>query len=70
VIPQHGISYFISGGAGSLREGDIRPSPVTAKGFDGDYHFVMMEISGDELYFQAISRTGKTVDAGIIRRSK
>ena len=24
--PQHGISYFISGGAGSLRRGDIRPS--------------------------------------------
>ena len=70
VAPQHGISYFISGGAGSLREGDIRPSTLTAKGFDRDYHFMMMEISGDELYFQAISRTGTTIDAGVIRRSK
>jgi hypothetical protein len=70
VTPQHGISYFISGGAGSLRVGDIRPSGLTAKGFDRDYHFLMMEISGDELYFQAISRTGATVDAGVIRRSK
>jgi len=70
VTPQHGISYFISGGAGSLRAGDIRPSTLTAKGFDRDYHFLMMEISGDELYFQAISRTGATVDAGVIRRSK
>jgi hypothetical protein len=70
VTPQHGISYFISGGAGSLREGDIRPSGLIAKGFDRDYHFLMMEISGDELYFQAISRTGATVDAGVIRRSK
>src|SRR5678815_3627296 len=51
VTPQHGISYFISGGAGSLRVGDIRPSGLTAKGFDRDYHFLMMEISGDELYF-------------------
>ena len=68
--PQHGISYFISGGAGSLRAHDIRPSPLTARGFDTDYHFMMMEISGDELYFQAISRTGATVDAGVITRRK
>jgi len=32
VQPQHGISYFISGGAGSLRKGDIRqPSPLLAR---------------------------------------
>ncbi|HEX6974174.1 MAG TPA: metallophosphoesterase [Vicinamibacterales bacterium] len=69
-VPQHGISYFISGGAGSLRRGDIRPSPLLAKGFDTDFHFLMMEISGDELYFQAISRTGETIDAGVIRRTR
>ncbi len=67
--PQHGISYFISGGAGSLRRDDIRPSALTARGFDTDYHFMLMEVSGDELYFQAISRTGETVDAGVISRS-
>jgi hypothetical protein len=66
--PQRGISYFISGGAGSLRRGDIRPSPLTARGFDTDYHFMLMEVSGDTLYFQAISRTGETVDAGEITR--
>ena len=66
IKPQHGISYFISGGAGSLRKGDIAPSPRTARGFDTDYHFLMMEVSGDSLYFQAISRTGETVDAGVI----
>jgi 3',5'-cyclic AMP phosphodiesterase CpdA len=69
--PQHGISYFISGGAGSLREGDIRrPSDIMAKGFDTDFHFAMMEISGDTLYFQAISRTGATIDAGAIVRTR
>lgn len=67
--PQHGISYFISGGAGSLRKGDIRrPSSIMARGFDTDFHFVMMEVSGDTLYFQAISRTGETIDAGAITR--
>lgn len=68
-VPQHGISYFVSGGAGSLRRGDIRPSPLLAKGFDTDFHFMLMEISGDELFFQAISRTGETVDAGVITRT-
>jgi hypothetical protein len=68
VTPQHGIWYFISGGAGSLRKSDITPSPLLARGFDTDYHFMMMEVSGDTLYFQAISRTGATVDAGAIKR--
>jgi len=68
LLPQHGISYFISGGAGSLRRGDLMPSTVHAAGFDRDYHFMLMEVSGNELYFQAISRTGETVDAGVIAR--
>ena len=68
VQPQHGISYFTSGGAGSLRRGDLSPSTVHARGFDEDYHFMLMEIAGNELYFQAISRTGATVDAGMISR--
>jgi hypothetical protein len=29
---------------------------------------MLMEVSGDELYFQAISRQGQTVDAGVITR--
>jgi Calcineurin-like phosphoesterase len=64
--PQNGILYFVSGGAGSLRRGDIRPSPFTAKGYDEDYHFMLVEIAGDELSFQAISRAGATIDAGVV----
>jgi len=66
--PQQGITYFISGGAGSLRVGDIRPTDLTDAGFDRDYHFMLIEISGDELYYQAIARTGVTVDTGVVRR--
>jgi calcineurin-like phosphoesterase family protein len=66
LLPQHGIFYFISGAAGSLRPGDIQRSDLTARGFDRDYHFMMMEISGKELFFQAIDRSGNTVDAGVI----
>jgi hypothetical protein len=66
IKPQHGIVYFISGGAGKLRQGDIQKSPITAKGFDQDRHFMLVEIAGDLMYFQTISRTGITVDQGQI----
>jgi hypothetical protein len=68
IKPQQGITYFISGGAGSLRVGDIRRTALTESGFDRDYHFMLIEIAGKELYFQAITRTGATVDDGTIRR--
>jgi hypothetical protein len=70
LAPQRGIIYFISGAAGSLRAHDIQPSPLMARGFDTDYSFMLMEISGDELFFQAISRAGETVDAGVIRKPR
>lgn len=68
LAPQRGIVYFTLGSSGALREGDIRPSTLTARGFDDDNAFLLMEVAGDELYFQAISRTGETVDAGVIQK--
>jgi hypothetical protein len=68
IRPQQGITYFISGGAGSLREGDIRRTGLTAAGFDIDYHFMLFEVIGDELFYQAISRTGHSIDAGSVTR--
>jgi Calcineurin-like phosphoesterase len=65
--PQQGITYFISGAAGSLRPNDARFSPVTARAFDTDYSFMLFEISGDELFYQSISRTGHSVDSGSIK---
>jgi hypothetical protein len=70
VVPQRGIVYFISGAAGSLRRGDIRRSNLTARGFDTDCSFMLMEVSGDELFFQVISRTGETVDAGVVTKGR
>ena len=66
--PQQGITYFISGGAGSLRRGDIRLQSLVAAGFDIDQHFMLFEVTRDELFYQAISRTGHSVDAGSISR--
>jgi hypothetical protein len=64
--PQHGITYFISGAAGSLRADDLRATNLTARGFDTDYSFLLFEIAGDELFYQAIARSGHSVDAGVI----
>ena len=64
--PQKGVTYFISGAGGSLRAHDIRASSMMAAGFDTDYSFMLWEISGDEAYYQSISRAGASVDAGVI----
>ncbi len=68
--PQKGILYFVSGAGGELRKGDIEPSAQMAAGFDQDQSFMLNEISGDELHFQVISRTGQTVDTGTIHRAQ
>ena len=69
IKPQKGgIVYWVSGAGGSLRKGDIAVTGLTAKGYDRDYHFMLVEISGDELYFQTISRTGVTLDSGVVHR--
>jgi predicted phosphodiesterase len=65
---QKGILYFVTGGAGSLREGDAAPSPVIARGYDRDYHFMLAEINDDGFFWQAINRVGVTIDAGSLRR--
>jgi len=68
--PQRGINYFTAGGSAKLRSGDIvGSSALTAKGFDTEQSFMVVEIDGDVLRFQTISRRGKRVDSGEIRRS-
>ncbi len=68
VKPQKGICYFTEGASGSLRKGNLRKKDLTAAGYDQDRSFMLVEIAGDELYFQTISRTGLTVDSGVIQR--
>jgi predicted MPP superfamily phosphohydrolase len=70
ITPQHGISYFVSGAGGQLRQGDLKRSDITAAGFDRDRSFMLNEIDGDDLSFQVVSRSGQTVDHGTIRRSQ
>jgi 3',5'-cyclic AMP phosphodiesterase CpdA len=71
VKPQNGIVYFVAGSGGQLRRGDLRPgSALTARGFDTDLCFLAVEITGDEMHFNAISRTGQVIDSGVITRRR
>ena len=69
IKPQKGITYFIGGSSAKLRAGDIIKTDLTAKGFDTEQSFMLMEIDGDVLRFQTISKRGKRVDSGEIRRT-
>lgn len=66
--PQKGITYFVNGSSGELRRGDVHPSALTAAYFDQDQAFSLVEIAGDDLFFEARSRAGRTVDSGVIHR--
>ena len=61
IKPQKGIQYFIVGSSGQLRKGNITATNLTAKGFDQDNTFMLVEIAGDDLSFQAVSRTGPSL---------
>ena len=69
--PQKGVYYFISGAGGKLRKGDVKDnSALTAKAFDRDMSFMLAEVVKDQIYFQVISRTGETVDSGILENQR
>jgi 3',5'-cyclic AMP phosphodiesterase CpdA len=69
IKPQYGITYFVNGSSGELRKGDVRPSAMTAAYFDQDQAFSLVEIAGDDMFFQARSRAGRIVDGGVIHRA-
>lgn len=68
--PQKGILYFVEGSSGKLRRGDLKKTPLTAAGTDAEETFMLVEIEKDEMYFQAVGRSGKIVDSGSFRRQE
>jgi hypothetical protein len=68
IKPQKWIAYFIAGSSAKLREGNIAASPLEDKGFDTGYTFMLVEIAGDDLFFQTLDDSGKTIDSGSVHR--
>jgi hypothetical protein len=71
VVPQQGITHFVVGSSGQLRKGDLdRGTGFTAVANATDRAFLVAEISGDELHYNAVTRAGKVIDSGVIARRK
>ena len=69
IKPQKGIQYFVAGSSAKLRRNDInRRTGLTAFGYDQGFTFMLMEIDGDALYYQTITKEGETVDAGVVKK--
>src|SRR5262249_26346591 len=67
IKPEDGIYFFLVGNSGELRYHNLRQcSKIMAAGFDTDRTFMLVEISGDKFYFQTVTRTGQTVDSGVL----
>ena len=71
VMPQQGITHFVVGSSGQLRKGNIdKGTGFTAYANATEQAFLVAEISGDQLFFNAVSKSGKVIDAGVIERRK
>ena len=68
IKPQKGIYYFVSGGAGKLRKGDVGKTNLTAKAYDTGYHFMLAELGKAAMNFQTINQEGKVIDSAALPR--
>lgn len=63
---QRGVRYFVSGGGGRNLYG------YHASDFDeigiSEHHFMVIEIAGDRLFFEAITHAQKLLDCGVLFR--
>jgi predicted MPP superfamily phosphohydrolase len=67
IKPQKGIQYFVTGAGGEVRKNNVKKnSLLTAKAFDTDLSFMLIEIAGEEMHYQVISRARQTVDSGVV----
>ena len=71
IKPQNGIVYFVAGSGGQLRAGDgRRAAPFSDLIVDSSHVFLVAEISGDRMVFNAVNRTGRIVDSGVVIRQE
>jgi len=68
IKPQQGVRYFVSGGGGrSLYD-------FNRSGFDevgiSEHHFMIVQLGGDRLLFEAITPGQKLLDCGILFRTQ
>jgi Calcineurin-like phosphoesterase len=68
--PENNIYYFVLGNSGKLMTHDLKSSAELERSLDTDRSFMLIEIDGDNLNFQVISRGGQTIDNGVLQRQQ
>jgi hypothetical protein len=67
IAPQRGIRYFVSGGGGrnlySFRRSSFDEAGIS------EHHFMVAEIAGDRLFFEAVAANGRLLDCGLLWRT-
>ncbi len=64
-----GIHYFVSGGAGKIREG-IKKNHGEVEFGKVTYHFLHFEVSEEEVRFAAVDKDGDIFHQGCIRKDE
>jgi hypothetical protein len=67
IKPQHNIQHFVSGGGGRYLY-NYSPSPFDEIGIS-EHHFMVAEIAGDRMFYEAITHAQKLVDCGVVYRT-
>ncbi|MCU1386392.1 MAG: hypothetical protein JWL71_5089 [Acidobacteria bacterium] len=67
IKPQQAVKYFVSGGGGRYLY-DYKPSTFDEIGLS-EHHFMVAQIAGDRLLFEAITHTQQVIDCGVIYRT-
>jgi 3',5'-cyclic AMP phosphodiesterase CpdA len=66
IRPQRGVKYFVSGGGGRNLY-SFHKSAFDDIGIS-EHHFMVVEIAGDRLFFEAITHDQKLLDCGVLYR--
>jgi hypothetical protein len=67
IAPQQGIRYFVSGGGGRNLY-SFHKSAFDEAG-SSEHHFMVVELAGDQMFFEAITPQGRTLDCGVLWRT-
>jgi hypothetical protein len=68
IRPQRGVYYFVSGGGGRNLY-DLKMSEFDEVGAS-EHHFMIAQVSGDTMLFEAITHAQKVLDCGAVYRTK
>lgn len=68
ISPQRSVRYFVSGGGGRNLH-SVKPSAFDEVAVSA-HHFMVVALSGDQMFFEAIATDGRMLDCGLLWRTR